>query len=123
MTMVIGPHKKKADAKIDADAARASKEQARADRKAEDATLQTLTDWCSLVGANLDTLSYDEKRLALEALGVTVRIYRPSATDEAGKPLPRWEVLLRPASPIFDIVYHSTRRTRAASSWSAASWP
>ena len=36
MTMVIGPHKKKADAKIDADAARASKEQARADRKAEE---------------------------------------------------------------------------------------
>ena len=31
MTMVIGPHKKKADAKIDADAARATKEQARAD--------------------------------------------------------------------------------------------
>ena len=36
MTMVIGPHKKKADAKIDADAARATKEQARADRKAEE---------------------------------------------------------------------------------------
>ena len=36
MTMVIGPHKKKADAKADADAARASKEQARADRKAEE---------------------------------------------------------------------------------------
>ena len=31
MTMVIGPHKKKADAKIDADAARATKAQARAD--------------------------------------------------------------------------------------------
>jgi translation initiation factor IF-3 len=36
MTMVLGPHKKKADAKIDADAARATKEQARADRKAEE---------------------------------------------------------------------------------------
>ncbi len=36
MTMVIGPHKKKADAKIDADAARATKEQERADRKAEE---------------------------------------------------------------------------------------
>jgi translation initiation factor IF-3 len=36
MTMVLGPHKKKADAKLDADAARASKEQARADRKAEE---------------------------------------------------------------------------------------
>ena len=36
MTMVIGTHKKKADAKIDADAARATKEQARAERKAEE---------------------------------------------------------------------------------------
>ncbi len=36
MTMVIGPHKKKADAKIDADAARASKAQERADRQAEE---------------------------------------------------------------------------------------
>jgi translation initiation factor IF-3 len=36
MTMVIGPHKKKADAKIDAEAARATKAQARADRKAEE---------------------------------------------------------------------------------------
>ena len=36
MTMVLGPHKKKADAKIDADAARATKAQARADRQAEE---------------------------------------------------------------------------------------
>jgi translation initiation factor IF-3 len=36
MTMVIGPHKKKADAKIDAEVARASKAQERADRKAEE---------------------------------------------------------------------------------------
>jgi translation initiation factor IF-3 len=36
MTMVIGPHKKKADAKVDAEAARATKEQARADRRAEE---------------------------------------------------------------------------------------
>ena len=35
MTMVLGPHKKKADAKIDADAARATRAQARADRQAE----------------------------------------------------------------------------------------
>ena len=32
MIMVLGPHKKKADAKIDAEAARGVKEQARADR-------------------------------------------------------------------------------------------
>ena len=34
--MVLGPHKKKADAKIDADAARASQAQERADRQAEE---------------------------------------------------------------------------------------
>ena len=36
MIMVLGPHKKKADAKIDAEAASGVKEQARADRKAEE---------------------------------------------------------------------------------------
>ena len=36
MIMVLGPHKKKADAKIDADAARATKAQARAERAAEE---------------------------------------------------------------------------------------
>ena len=36
MTMVIGPHKKKADARIDADAARATKAEARAAAKAEE---------------------------------------------------------------------------------------
>ncbi|HSR28126.1 MAG TPA: translation initiation factor IF-3 [Actinomycetes bacterium] len=36
MIMVLGPHKKKADAKIDAEAARGVREQARADRKAEE---------------------------------------------------------------------------------------
>ncbi|PKH41974.1 translation initiation factor IF-3 [Nocardioides alpinus] len=36
MIMVLGPHKKKADAKIDADAARASRAQVRAERQAEE---------------------------------------------------------------------------------------
>ena len=36
MIMVLGPHKKKADAKIDAEAARADRAQARADRQAEE---------------------------------------------------------------------------------------
>jgi site-specific DNA recombinase len=93
-----------------------------ADRAAEDAKLRTLSDWCQTVAATLDSLSYDEKRLALDALGVQVRIYRPNAADEAGEPLPRWEVMLRPASPTSDIVYHSTRRRRDTSSSSAASW-
>ena len=37
MIMVLGPHKKKADAKVDAEAAKATKMQARADRVAEEA--------------------------------------------------------------------------------------
>ena len=36
MVMVLGPHKKKADAKVDAEAAKATKMQARADRQAEE---------------------------------------------------------------------------------------
>jgi hypothetical protein len=50
--------------------------------------VQTLADWCSRVGANLDTLSYAEKRLALEALGAKVSIYRNGACDEAAGPCP-----------------------------------
>jgi site-specific DNA recombinase len=41
--------------------------------------------WCRTVAANVDALTYDEKRLALDALGVQVRLYR-SGHD------PRYEV-------------------------------
>jgi hypothetical protein len=58
-------------------------------------------------GANLDTLSYDERRLALDALGVNVRVYRSGATDEAGAPLPRWSLTLNPVSATTDIAYGS----------------
>ena len=75
-----------------------------ADRDAEAANVQTLADWCSRVGANLGTLSYAEKRLALQALGAKVSIYRKGARDEAGNVLPRWELALRPLSPTTDIV-------------------
>ena len=59
-----------------------------ADRAEEDQRVQSLADWCSRVGANLDLMSYDEKRLALDALGVKVRAYRKGTVDEQGLPQP-----------------------------------
>ena len=37
--------------------------------------LDELTAWCDTVAANLDLLSYDDRRLALRALGVRVRLW------------------------------------------------
>jgi hypothetical protein len=65
-----------------------------ADRVAEDAKVQCLTAWCQRVGANLDRLSYTERRLALEALGVQVRVYSNRIPDENGERYPRWTVTL-----------------------------
>jgi hypothetical protein len=65
-----------------------------ADRAAEDEKVQSLTAWCQRVGANLDRLNYTERRLALEALGVQVRIYSNRILDENGEPYPRWTVTL-----------------------------
>jgi len=42
--------------------------------------------------SHVDTLTYDEKRLALRALGVQVRVWTINALDEAGEPLPRWDM-------------------------------
>ena len=69
-------------------------EQRIADRAAEDAKVRNLTTWCERVGANLDRLSYTERRLALEALGVQVRVYSNRIPDENGEPYPRWTVTL-----------------------------
>ena len=65
-----------------------------ADRTAEDEKVQSLIAWCQRVGANLDRLTYTERRLALEALGVQVRIYSTRIPDENGEPYPRWTVTL-----------------------------
>jgi site-specific DNA recombinase len=78
-----------------------------ADAEAEAANVRTLSEWCSRVGTNLDTLTYDERRLALDALGVKVRVYRNGATDEAREPLPRWTLMLTPVSATNDIAYGS----------------
>lgn len=57
----------------------------RDDRDAARAQLDALAAWSDRVRANLQTLTYDEKRLALTALGVQVKLW---ATDHA----PRYEI-------------------------------
>ena len=80
-----------------------------ADQAADRARMTSLSEWCSTVAANLDTLSYDEKRLALTALGVRVQAYRLGTSDADGTPYPRWELTMAPVSPEPTIVYDSTR--------------
>lgn len=58
-------------------------------RAAHRKRIEGLMKWCSRVAENLPKLTYDEKRLALEALGVTVKVYR--ADHE-----PRWEMTMLP---------------------------
>jgi site-specific DNA recombinase len=81
-----------------------------ADTAADAARLSSLSEWCSRVHANLDTLSYDEKRMAMEALGVNVRVYRPGTTDAEGRPYARWVLTVAPVSTGESIVYPSSRR-------------
>ena len=78
-----------------------------ADRDAETARVASLADWCQTVAANLDTLTYAEKRLALDALGVSVRVHRPGAIDMDRATLARWEITMRPVAAQCPIVYDS----------------
>jgi site-specific DNA recombinase len=53
--------------------------------------LKSIEEWCATVATRLDTLDYEQKRLALFALGVQVRVWRTDHTPrfliEAGIPL------------------------------------
>ncbi len=40
------------------------------------ADLNSLEQWCRTVAANLDELTYQQKRMALDTLGFEVRLYR-----------------------------------------------
>jgi site-specific DNA recombinase len=78
-----------------------------ANQAAESAKMQSLADWCGRVNANLDTLTYEERRMALTWLGVEVRTYRLGTSDASGTPYPRWELTMRP-NPDMATVYDST---------------
>jgi site-specific DNA recombinase len=84
-----------------------------ADRDQEAAQVRSFAAWCRTVATNLDTLTYDEKRLALHALGVHVRVWTKSARDEAGEPLPRWDLQVRLLTPSPSLVACTTRRRRS----------
>lgn len=58
-------------------------------RELDTRMLVSLKTWCGRVAKNLQTLSYKEKRLILEALGVSVRVFRVDHD-------PRWEIILAP---------------------------
>jgi site-specific DNA recombinase len=80
-----------------------------ADAGADEARLQTLADWCARVSINLEDLTYGEKRLALEALGAQVRVWRKGAVDEQGTSVPRWTLSIDPFGADPSIVYGSTQ--------------
>ncbi|HEV2122581.1 MAG TPA: recombinase family protein [Chloroflexota bacterium] len=58
--------------------------------------------WCHTVAANLETLSYEEKRLALDALGVHVTVWRTGHT-------PRYEI--RANIPLDGAIVDSSNRS------------
>ena len=54
------------------------------DMEADRARVRSLTNWCEEVERTLGTATYEQKRMALEALGVKVRIYRAGTLDATG---------------------------------------
>ncbi len=80
-----------------------------ADAEADAVKVRDLAAWCQTVAANLDTLTYDERRLALTALGVKVRVWRSGAMSSDGAPLPRWEIEMKPAPSGDPIVLRPAR--------------
>lgn len=86
-----------------------------ADAESERAGLRPLEAWCRRVAVNVDRLTYDDKRDALAALGIALRVYRTDATDDAGDALPRWEIVVSPAPVGSPIVYGRTSPTTPAS--------
>src|SRR5690606_23169230 len=51
--------------------------------------LDDLESWCQVVARNIDLLNYDGRRLALDALGVQVRVWSTSHN-------PRYEIKMSP---------------------------
>jgi site-specific DNA recombinase len=78
-----------------------------ADRAAEDARVLSLAAWAARVNTNIEAMTYEDKRLALEWLGVQVRVWRPGYIDETDKSL-RWDLTVAPLDGQ-PIVYRSAR--------------
>jgi site-specific DNA recombinase len=88
-----------------------------ADVDADRDRVRTLTDWCEHFGAKLAMATYEQKRMALEALGVSVRVFRVGATDDDGTTLPRWELTMRPLVTGDAIVYGDAHSATCARHW------
>jgi site-specific DNA recombinase len=58
--------------------------------------LIAFSEWAHRISVNLDHLTYDERRMALEALAVSVDVFQVDDADH-----PRWRVTMRP-SPAAD---------------------
>ena len=74
-----------------------------ADAAADTARLRSLSEWCQTVAGNLDSLTYDDRRLALATLGVRVHVHCTGSVTEQGRPLPRWIITGDPASLDTDV--------------------
>ena len=81
----------------------------RADWEADHARLASVSEWCGRVAENLPTLTYGEKRDALVALGVGIKVFRADH-------LPRYEISLA-----IDDIVSSTER--GAGTWRARRTP
>ena len=77
-------------------------------RDADTEALNSITSWCQRVSKNIPTLTYQEKRLIMDALGLSVRVFR--ADHE-----PRWEIRMAPlpleASEESPFVFSNPRST------------
>jgi len=60
------------------------------EREAMRERLADMASWCKTVAANVDRLTYDQKRLALDAFGVQVRLWAK------GDRIPQWEITALP---------------------------
>ncbi|MDQ3655612.1 MAG: hypothetical protein M3457_11100, partial [Chloroflexota bacterium] len=76
------------------------------ERDVDTLALASITMWCQRVSKNLSMLTYQEKRLIMDALGVSVRVFR--ADHE-----PRWEIGMAPlpieASETSPFVFNNPR--------------
>lgn len=85
-----------------------------ADAEGDLARVKSLADWCATVAQNLDSLTYDEKRRALEAFGVQVHVWREDAVRDDGTPQDRWQLTMQPRPGASPIVFPATSSTNGS---------